>query len=313
MPAPLTPDSFTLVRFAEPGAFAALAEPFMLEREAANCLQLGLMPAVVDGRFEYVYQAVLEGPDGEVVMVALQTPPNRLILTDAVIAGSPVRGSDDAATAAVAEALVRGLLEPTDGQPVELPGVLGPVALAEAFARAWGERNGVPVRRTVQERVYVCTEVAPVGGVPGTMVKSGLDQLDLLVDLVARFREEALPYDPPSTREQVETTVRRDLASPDGGLWLWEHDGRVVSLAGARGVTRNGIRVGPVYTPPELRGHGYASALTAFLTSHLLASGHRHVTLFTNLANPTSNAIYQRIGYVPVTDRDVYEFGQAVG
>ena len=81
-----------------------------------------------------------------------------------------------------------------------------------------------------------------------------------------------------------------------------------VSLAGFGGRTPNGIRVGPVYTPPDLRGRGYASALTADLTRRLLAGGRRFCFLYTDLANPTSNSIYQRIGYRPVSDADLWSF-----
>ena len=79
--------------------------------------------------------------------------------------------------------------------------------------------------------------------------------------------------------------------------------GDVVSIAGWGGATPNGIRIGPVYTPPELRRHGYATALTADLSQSLLDGrlfdgGRRFCFLYTDLANPTSNAIYERIGYV---------------
>ena len=81
-----------------------------------------------------------------------------------------------------------------------------------------------------------------------------------------------------------------------------------VSLAGFGSRTPNGIRVGPVYTPPERRGNGYASALVGRMTAALLEAGHRFCFLFTDLANPTSNGIYQRIGYEAVTDVDQYAF-----
>ena len=93
-------------------------------------------------------------------------------------------------------------------------------------------------------------------------------------------------------------------------LVLWDDDGPV-SLAGYGAPTPNGIRVGPVYTPPELRGRGYASALTAGLTERLLAEGRLFCFLFTNLANPTSNSIYQQVGYRPVTDVTVWRFDAA--
>ena len=76
-----------------------------------------------------------------------------------------------------------------------------------------------------------------------------------------------------------------------------------------RGATPNGIRIGPVYTPPDRRGHGYASALTAGASQDQLDRGRRFVFLFTDLANPTSNKIYQAIGYEPVCDVDAYLFG----
>jgi uncharacterized protein len=90
---------------------------------------------------------------------------------------------------------------------------------------------------------------------------------------------------------------------------LWE-DEEAVSLAGWGGRTPNGIRIGPVYTPPELRRRGYASALTAELTAMLLRD-RSFCFLFTDLANPTSNSIYQRIGYEPVTDIDEWIFEPA--
>ena len=91
-------------------------------------------------------------------------------------------------------------------------------------------------------------------------------------------------------------------------VYLWVDDGRPVSMTGAGGLTPNGIRVGPVYTPPGDRGHGYASNLVAQVSQAQLDSGRTYVFLFTDLANPTSNKIYQAIGYEPVNDFDEWEF-----
>ena len=90
-------------------------------------------------------------------------------------------------------------------------------------------------------------------------------------------------------------------------LWL---DGDTVSLTAFGGATPNGIRLGPVYTPPDKRGRGYASALVADVTASLLAGGRRFCFLFTDLANPTSNSIYQQVGYRPVTDVDLWRFAE---
>jgi len=87
----------------------------------------------------------------------------------------------------------------------------------------------------------------------------------------------------------------------DGSLYLWS-DGEPRSMAAAVGTTPNGIRVGYVYTPPSFRGLGYATATVASLSQSLLNDGRRFCFLYTDLANPISNAIYQRVGYRPVSD-----------
>jgi predicted GNAT family acetyltransferase len=67
------------------------------------------------------------------------------------------------------------------------------------------------------------------------------------------------------------------------------------------------VRIGPVFTPPESRRHGYAGAVTAAI-SRAARELVGEVLLFTDLSNPTSNAIYQRIGYRPVQDRLVLSY-----
>jgi predicted GNAT family acetyltransferase len=107
--------------------------------------------------------------------------------------------------------------------------------------------------------------------------------------------------------DEVAATTDRWLAGRGRTLHLWE-DGEVVSLVGAGGRTPNGIRIGPVYTPPAARRRGYASALFAAVSQAELDAGRRFCFLFTDLANPTSNHIYQAIGYEAVRDVDAYGF-----
>ena len=115
------------------------------------------------------------------------------------------------------------------------------------------------------------------------------------------FGNEVLAEDDPGRTEAV-GMVDAPARLADGGFLIWEDEGEVVSIAGCGGPTPNGIRIGPVYTPPELRGRGYATALVAELSQRLLDSGRRFCFLFTDLANPTSNAIYERIGYVRIAE-----------
>ena len=92
------------------------------------------------------------------------------------------------------------------------------------------------------------------------------------------------------------------------GLSLWEDAGQPVSMAGVTRITAGQVRVGPVYTPPGLRGRGYAGALTSVVSQAALDAGADRVLLFTDLANPTSNALYQRLGYQPLEDRAIWSF-----
>ena len=109
------------------------------------------------------------------------------------------------------------------------------------------------------------------------------------------------------TSRTSSSTYRRREADPDGAWLVWDDDGPV-SLAAYGNPTPSGTRVGPVYTPPEHRGRGYATSLVAELTAERLAAGLAFCFLFTDLANPTSNAIYARIGYEPVADWDQWSF-----
>ena len=128
----------------------------------------------------------------------------------------------------------------------------------------------------------------------------------LLLDWFRAFMEEAIGESPDaaSTAHAVDHRLEADSA----GVVLWE-DGPTVSLAAFGNPTPNGARIGPVYTPPERRRRGYASALVAELSERLLTE-RRFCFLFTDLANPTSNSIYRRIGYRPVSDVDLWTFSR---
>ena len=103
------------------------------------------------------------------------------------------------------------------------------------------------------------------------------------------------------------TELRVDRGLAAGQLWLWEHNGETVSMAIAREPVEGVVRVSGVYTPPEKRKHGYAAACVHALSSRLRDAGHRCM-LYTDLANPTSNSIYRRIGYRAVAEALRYRF-----
>jgi predicted GNAT family acetyltransferase len=195
----------------------------------------------------------------------------------------------------------------------EIPGVVGTEPEVEEFAERWSRHTGVPGRVGMRQGVFALERVEPPPKPPGaTRVATGADR-ELALRWWVAFGEEVLHEGGPG-RERAEKSVDHKLSSPTSGFLLWEDDGEPVSLAGWGGPTPNGIRIGPVYTPPELRARGYATALTAELSQGLLdgrlfEGGRRFCFLYTDLANPTSNAIYERIGYRRVADAAEVVFG----
>jgi predicted GNAT family acetyltransferase len=113
------------------------------------------------------------------------------------------------------------------------------------------------------------------------------------------------------SRDAMREQTRRMASAPPAvaGTFVWDTGGRAVSMVGYSSPTPNSLRIAPVYTPPECRRRGYAGACTAAACSEILALGKQFVTLFADLANPTSNHVYQSIGFRPVCDVDVYYFG----
>jgi uncharacterized protein len=182
--------------------------------------------------------------------------------------------------------------------------VLAPVAVARALAAAHKAAGGRPPTLYMAQRCFTCTEVTHPTGVPGHLRDPGEHDRPLLEEWVGAFTAEALHRDDPEgARRLVDTYLGRD---PNRGLVLWD-DGGPVAVAGFTGPTPTGITVLSVYTPPDRRRRGYASACTAALTQRLLDGGRRQVFLSTDLANPTSNRIYPAIGYRPDGDIEVYD------
>ncbi|MFJ9522494.1 GNAT family N-acetyltransferase [Kitasatospora sp. NPDC101801] len=176
----------------------------------------------------------------------------------------------------------------------ELSGLGGGVAPAHAFAAAWAAESTV----TANERLYrLGTLVDPSPLPAGTVRPATADDVELLVRWFGEFVAEAELAVP---GENHRPTVERRTAG--GHLHIWEHRGTPVSFAGVSPVIAGMSRIGPVYTPPEHRGRGYASGVVAAGSAHALAGGAAEVLLYTDLGNPTSNSIYQKLGYRAVED-----------
>ncbi len=287
-----------LVRYTTPSALLNAAADYLAAREAEHNLLLGILGTLRDrpevGPEPPFLAAVTEQ---SVVLVAVRTPPSSLVLSELGVSHERVA---DALTPLLDELLREGR---------ELPGVLGPPLLAGWFAAAWSAATGSTTRLAMAERIYRVAELRAARPVPGRWRRATDGDRQLLQAWVLAFQAEALPA---SARvSNIEAMLDRWIQGAGRTAYLWEVDGQAVSLVVAGSPTPHGIRIGPVYTPPVARRRGYASALTAAVSQEQIDRGCRYCFLFTDLANPTSNQIYQSIGYEPVTDVAQYSFARA--
>ena len=276
---------FTVQRHPNATALFRRAKDWLMQAEAEHNLILGIAKRLAGSSEGYeppIYLATIES-EREVTGCAFRTPPFKLVLTQ----------MPSAAVSALAEDVARIY--------TSIPAVLGPEEEARRFAEAWSARRSVDVRLGMRQRIYQLEAVTPPRPVPpGRLREATLDDLDLLAGWIAAFNAKAgVPS--PEPRRQAEDRVARQ------SLFLWQTD-VPVSMAGWSGRTPNGVRVGLVYTPPAHRRQGYAAASVAALSQHLLDAGACFCFLYTDLANATSNTIYQRIGYRPVCDVVDYDF-----
>ena len=280
--------TMTVVRHGAAAAFLDAAGDFLVAREAEHNLIFGVCATLAadPGYTSDPYLATVSTA-GRVVGAAIMTPPWNLVL-------SCTDESDS----------VMALAADLDERGITIPGVTGPVEIAGRFAEAWSRTHRVTNGRRIAERVYRLERVVAPEGVPGTVRVATAADRDLLVAWVDEFLAEALDRDDP---DQAAALVDRSFRTGTRTWYLWD-DGGPVSVAAAGGPTPNGIRIGPVYTPPDRRRRGYASALTAATSQAELDKGRRFIFLFTDLANPTSNKIYRAIGYEPVIDIDQVAF-----
>ncbi|HST48169.1 GNAT family N-acetyltransferase [Jatrophihabitans sp.] len=185
-----------------------------------------------------------------------------------------------------------------------VPDTMGTADAARRFAGSWTAATGLRTELAMCQRLYTLDGLRPPDPAPPGKARPAVEaDLDVLMDWLVAFHRESEASEASPQREIYRRRVELGL------IWLWQDEqGSPVSMA-ARNVTVAGVsRIGPVYTPPASRRHGYGAAVTAACTCDALDGGARQVVLFTDQANPTSNGIYQRIGFRPLDDRLILRF-----
>lgn len=279
-----------VVRHTDPDAFLAAAAPMRARGEASASVFVSHAHAVKRGSApadERVYFATCG--DGHAFGAAMQRGEGPVI----------VGASDPAGAAAFADDLARTL--------PRLQGVVGAPAACGAFACRWQELTGRSHRVRVRMRQHALSAVNAVPAAAGAGRVATAADSEWLIECAVAFVAEAGVPDPP---ERVRRVMPERIARGEFRIW---DDGGPAAYAGFSDAAPEFARIAPVYTLPERRGRGYATALVAELARELLARGKRRLFLTTDIANPTSNAIYARIGFRAESDDWHLDFVDAAG
>jgi len=279
-----------VVRCAGAHDFLDRARSFLLADEACHNLLLGVAAAVAargDGAAPEPYFAVAYA-GGEIAAAGMMTRPHPLVVSKTQHMEAASLIARDLHAAGISALAVHG-----------------PEPAGRRFAETWQELTGRHPTLTMRQRIYRLEHVRAAGAIPGRLRHATRADRAVLVAWVRAFSAEAFgDHAPPVDAEEI---VDRRLRTATDGFCFWD-DGGPRTLTGYAGPTPHGIRVGFVYTPPEHRRRGYAGVCVAAVSRLLLERGYRYCFLYADLANPTSNRIYQRIGYEPVCDVDEYRF-----
>jgi len=277
-----------LKRFDDINTFLKRIKPILIENEVENNLLLGVALHIQADPERYAgkYLSVVV-EENEVLAIAVCTPPHKLLFW----------GKADNCKYEMILLIDDILLS-----KLEINGVLCSSYQALQFAEIWQKKTGQSFRNGMSERIYKLEKVKFPKVQFGKMRLATQEDFKLVCKWIEEFQNEAVPDDPMTDFEKF---TRKKIENKD--IVIWEDD-EPVSIASKARPTLNGICVNLVYTPIQFRKRGYASALVAHLCQRLLSRGWKFCTLFTDLSNPTSNSIYQKIGFKPVCDFQEYYF-----
>jgi len=267
--------------------FYERVESYLLQHEAQHNLMLGISNSLIHSPDRYTSQPYLVTveEDEEILAVALRTPPYKLVVS---------RSLNSQALVAITQDLY--------SRQEQVPGVIGTVPEAETFAEAWQAVAGYSCKKARGDRIYQLEAVQPTQKASGYLRSATQGDRELLITWCQAFTQETQGD---AVEQDTEAIV--DHCLHKSSLYLWQNN-VPVSMANRAMSTPNGSTINLVYTPPEHRKQGYATSCVATLSQTLLNEGCKYCFLFTDLANPTSNHIYQSIGYQAVCDVSDYQF-----
>lgn len=275
--------------YADAESFLGNTQAQLELNEVANSLMLGVCLRLA--RFPErvrtpLYLKTLEDEEG-LVLAAMMTPPHKLVVYGR-------QGDLDGAAMLLAKDLAGG--------GWKVPGVRGPTEVARSVAQGWVDSTAQRCERERQQRVYELREVKTPVPLRGRLRLATVADVELVAGWRYGFYKAVFGQ---ADGEEARLAAERGIGNED--VFLWE-DERPVSMATKTRPTTNGISVSLVYTPPQWRGRGFATACVGELSRLLLASGWGYCALFAEVDNAAAIRVYQKIGYEPVREYEEYAF-----
>lgn len=204
------------------------------------------------------------------------------------------------------EEALRALADQLFFDQVNFPAAIGPVASVQTFAKTWAGVTEKKFKIGMAQKIYQLNQVIQPRSVQGQLILATSEHEELVTKWIYEFSLESLPHENNSIERAKEFALNK---IPKGEVFIWlDETGIPVSMNSVGRPTKHGSSVSGVYTPVMYRRKGFASALVAGTSQHLLDQGKKFCVLYTDLANPTSNKIYQDIGYREIATSVMYIF-----
>jgi predicted GNAT family acetyltransferase len=270
--------------------FLEKVQAFLEEDEVNGNLILGISSNLLKNKYSYGSEEPFFSvayDDKKAVLISIMTPPHRLILY-------PYRNFSDG--------IMESFANNVYSKYKNIPGISGEVNAARSFVEKWTAITKCESSIDVRMRAFKLTSVNPYNKPDGIFRNAEEKEMDLITQFMVEF---STAIKEPTSMERAKQKAENGIRNKN--IYVWENGG-IVAMAIKVRPTKHGMAVSSVYTPEEHRNKGYATAIVSGLSQNILDSGKTFCTLFTDLSNPTSNSIYQKIGYKPAGDNISYVF-----
>ncbi|NBJ69738.1 MULTISPECIES: GNAT family N-acetyltransferase [Clostridia] len=267
--------------------YLGIVEEELLKKEACNNLMLGILERLQREQGN-CYLGWVE-KDGRLLLPFLRTPPHNWVLPD-------LKGD-------LNKEVVQCMVEQIRNGGWEVPGVIGPESYATKFAEEWGKLTNCTASIHMRELIYQLNEVKRYPQQPGELMVAKEQDLSLLIDWLQQFGKQA---GEDISLQRAEQIARRFIT--EQSAFFWRVNDQLVSKVNRSRTTRNGATINAVFTPDRFKGNGYVTNAVAVLSQQLLNKGYQFCSLYTDVSNPISNYICQKIGYYKVGSAMVYAF-----